>query len=149
MSRGTFLDFLKFGILTPFLVKNMVFKGYFVDKMTYTKRMRVIFTRFSPNFNTTCISRYNEFLFWKALKWWVKNHFLTHMARFAQGMQNVILHIYFIICINFYTIFFSQYFQCGSKIKILQCLESDCHITEGQNSLFGNIKSPPLLLTIY
>ena len=25
----------------------------------------------------------------------VKNRFFTHMARFAQGMQNVILHIYF------------------------------------------------------
>ena len=27
----------------------------------------------------------------------VKNRFFTHMDRFAQGMQNVILHIYFII----------------------------------------------------
>ena len=27
----------------------------------------------------------------------MKNRFFTHKARFAQGMQNVILHIYFII----------------------------------------------------
>ena len=30
-------------------------------------------------------------------KWWVKNRFFTCMAGFAQGMQNVILHIYFIL----------------------------------------------------
>ena len=30
-----------------------------------------------------------------------KYYFFTHVARFAQGMQNVILHIYFIIKIIF------------------------------------------------
>ena len=45
MSRGTILDFLKFIILTPFLVKNSLFKDHFDDKIKCTNRMRVIFIR--------------------------------------------------------------------------------------------------------
>ena len=37
--------------------------------------MRVIFIRSSPNFNTTCGSRYNDFLFLKNLKFSVSTNF--------------------------------------------------------------------------
>ena len=66
-----FLIFWNFEFWPPFWSKIGFFKDHFGDKMTYTNRMRVIFIRSSPNFNTTCIPRYNDFLFWKNLKFWI------------------------------------------------------------------------------
>ena len=63
-----FWIFWNFEFWPPFWSKIGFFKGHFDDKMTCTNRMRVIFIRSSPNFNTTCILRYNDFLFWKILK---------------------------------------------------------------------------------
>ena len=62
LSRGTFLGFfLKFRISSPFLVKNRFFTDLFDEKMTKRNRMRESFIRFSPNFNTSCIAKYNDF----------------------------------------------------------------------------------------
>ena len=104
MSRGTFLDFLKFWILTPFLVKKLHFKDHFDDKITYTNRMRVIFICSSPNFNTTCISRYNDFLFWKILKFLIS----TTPHRFFYITQSEITIFYYIF--NFIKMFLKSSF---------------------------------------